>query len=104
MQELRSKATDKQFLRSIVANEYALPQEIDIFQFIRALLPNLGSSDGELRDDLSYIIIANLFDRQQLTGAQMETLLLDLIGPNHLFYHIGEAGSDTVFMRSFSNL
>jgi len=104
MQDLRSKATDKTFLRSLVANEYVLPLEIDSFQFVQALLPNLGSPDSELRDDLTYMIIANMLDQQQLKAAQVETLLLEILGPNYLFYRIGETGTNAVFMRSFSNL
>src|SRR6266702_7175370 len=104
MQDLRSKATNKEFLRSLVAKEYALPLEIDSFQFVQALLPNLGSPDSELRDDLTYMIIANMLDQQQLKAAQVETLLLEILGPNYLFYRIGETRTNAVFMRSFSNL
>jgi hypothetical protein len=61
-----------------------------------------------LRDNLTYSILAHAIidqdSQQKLTTSQVEDLLLTCIDEEHLFYHIGEAGTDTVFMRSFSLL
>ncbi len=105
MQDLATQAANKQFLRSIADNNNQIPDGIDNFAFARALLANLGSPDGELRDDLSYMILASgIIDQEKLTSEQMGELLTTVLDSNHLFYHIGETNTDSVFMRSFSNL
>ncbi|MBE3558269.1 MAG: DUF2785 domain-containing protein [Ktedonobacteraceae bacterium] len=105
MQRREDLATNKEFLRSIADNDYEIPAGIDHFTFAKALLENLASVDSELRDELSYMILASgIIDRQKLTIPQLEKLLESTLDENHLFYRIGEAGADSVFMRSFSNL
>src|SRR3989440_1697716 len=105
MQDLGSYATDKDVLRSIAGNDYSIPGALDSFAFARALLSNFASTDGELRDELSYMIFANgIIARQKLTPEQSEKLLTTALDNGHLFYRIGEFDTDSVFMRSFSNL
>lgn len=108
MHNLRELATSKDFLRTIVDDKAHLPKDIEPFAFLQALLPNLGSTDAELRDMLTYPVMAHLIldeqDQYHLTGAQLEELLLTCIDQNHLFYQIGENGTDSVFMRAFSSL
>lgn len=105
MQNISLYATDKGFLRSIAGNNYKIPGALDSFDFARALLANFASSDGELRDELSYMIFANgIIARQKLTPEQSEKLLSTALDNSHLFYRIGEFDTDSVFMRSFSNL
>src|SRR5437879_2883053 len=105
MQDLRNYATDKEFLRSIAGNNYKIPGALDSFAFARALLSNFSSTDGELRDELSYMIFANgIIAKQKLTSEQSEKLLSTALDNGHLFYRIGEFDTDSVFMRSFSNL
>jgi len=105
MQDLRSYASDKDFLRSIAGNDYKIPGALDSFAFARALLSNFASTDGELRDELSYMIFANgIIAKQKLTSEQSEKLLSTALDNGHLFYRIGEFDTDSVFMRSFSNL
>ncbi len=101
-------ATDKAFLRSIADDSYRIPQDIDPFAFSLALLQNFARLDAQLRDEFSYMILAHLIIDEEsahlLTAAQRETLLLTCVDANHLFYGVGEAGTDSVFMRSFSLL
>jgi hypothetical protein len=101
-------AADKQFLQAIVDNNNHIPDDIDYFLFLKALLQNFASTDPQLRDNLTYSILAHAIidqdSQQKLTTSQVEDLLLTCIDEEHLFYHIGEAGTDTVFMRSFSLL
>ncbi len=105
MQYTTEQAANKQFLRTIAENNYELPADIDSYDFARALLANLGSPDGELRDELSYMILASgIIDKGTLTPGHMAALLGTVLDANHLFYAIGEVGTDSVFMRSFSNL
>ncbi len=103
MQDLRSYATDKEFLRSIARNNYNIPVSLDSFAFASELLSNFSSTDGELRDELSYMIFANgIIARHTLTPEQSEKLLHTALDSEHLFYKIGEFDTDSVFMRSFS--
>src|SRR5882762_8354043 len=105
MQDMGSYATDKDFLRSIAGNDYTIPGALDSFAFARALLLNFASTDGELRDELSYMIFANgIIAKQKLTPEELEKLLITALDNGHLFYRIGEFDTDSVFMRSFSNL
>ncbi len=108
MRDINELASDKAYLRSIANNHYQLPEEIDLFAFLLALLPNFATTDAELRDELTYMILAHaIIDNEtagRLPANQREALLLTCIDHEHLFYHIGDASSDSVFMRSFSLL
>src|SRR6266581_3985254 len=105
MPNITQLATDKQFLQSIADNDHTIPDDIDRFAFIKAMLQNFQSPDGYLRDELTYVTIAqNIIHKQYLTPAQLEELRLTCLDQAHPFYHIGEVGTDTVFMRSFSIL
>lgn len=105
MQPGVEKATDKYFLQSIVENNCRLPDDINIFEFSKALLSNYYSTDAQLRDELSNSILFSLIvEQEKLTPVQLEDLLLICIDENHLLYRLGEAGTDSVFMRSFSAL
>jgi hypothetical protein len=105
MPDVRELAVSKQFLRSIAANNYEIPPQIDSFVFAYALLANLAATDDELRDELSYMLLASgIIDRHKLSVEQVEKILFLLLDKDHLFYCIGETGSDSVFMRSFSCL
>src|SRR5260370_5876604 len=103
MQTIEEMATNKEFLRSIADNGYVVPEGIDCFAFAKALLANLGSTDSELRDELSYLLLASgIIDKEKLTPLQLEVLLGMAIDKVHLFEHIRSVGTDEVFMRSFS--
>lgn len=105
MPDVRVLATDKQFLRSIAENNYEIPAGIDSFVLAYSLVANLASTDDELRDDLSYMLLASgIIDRHKLSVQQVEKLLFVLLDQDHLFYCIGETGTDSIFMRSFSCL
>ena len=101
-------ASDKAYLHSIANNHYQLPEDIDRFAFLQALLSNFVTTDAELRDELTYMILAHaIIDKEtasRLSAEQREALLLTSTDDAHLFYSIGEAGTDSVFMRSFSSL
>lgn len=107
-QSLTELATQKEFLQSLIADDYRLLADYDPYALLKAMLPALGSNDGYVRDKLAYSIIAHTiladFATYPLTGAQREELLLTCIDQDHLFYHIGEVGMDSVFMRTFSSL
>lgn len=108
MRDIHELASDKIYLRSIANNHYQLPEDIDRFAFLWALLQNFATADAELRDELTYMILAHaIIDNEtaaSLPASQREALLMACIDNEHLFYRIGEVGSDSVFMCSFSLL
>lgn len=105
MQQIGELAKDKDFLLSIIDNNYELPGDIDANAFAHALLPNFGSTDSELRDDLSYMVLARgIIDKQRLNPHELADILNIAIDEQHLFYRIGECNTDSIFLRSFSNL
>ena len=108
MLNINELASDKAYLHAIADNHYQLPEDIDLFAFLEALLQNFSTTDAELRDELTYMILAHaIIDEEtadRLPAEQREALLLACIDGAHLFYHIGEAETDSVFMRSFSLL
>ncbi len=107
-QNLTELATQKEFLQALIADNYRLLADYDPYILLKALLPALGSNDGYVRDKLAYPIMAQIiladFATSPLTSAQREGLLLTCIDQDHLFSHIGEVGTDSVFMRTFSSL
>jgi hypothetical protein len=68
------------------------------------MLAVIGSTDGELRDQLIYSSLVRWVDHGLLSLGQMEQLLAISLDDQHLFYRIGEEGSDAVFTRTFSAL
>lgn len=105
MLDIALQASDKEFLRSLVYNDYNFPADIDSFDFAIALLANLASPDAELRDELSYMLLAEgIIGKGKLAPEQEHALLSMAIDNEHLFFHIGESETDTIFLRSFSNL
>lgn len=68
------------------------------------MLANLGSPDGELRDELIYRLFVKLISGQHLDKNQLIHALNELITDRYLFALIDEEGSDAVFLRSFSTL
>jgi len=108
MSTINELAADKTYLHAIADNHYQLPEDIDLFAFLQALLQNFSTTDAELRDELTYMILAYAIINQEtadrLSARQREALLLICIDEAHLFYHVSEADTDRVFMRSFSLL
>jgi hypothetical protein len=94
---------DRDFWRAIAKNSYAVPQGEQLFPLVRELSSYLGSTDSELRDELSYNILESWIVKQgKLTSAEL--LFLAKEWQTNLQMGIGESGTDTVFKRSFSAL
>lgn len=95
----------KEELRKIVVNGYAVPEEVKEFTMVQKVVQVLGSTDPELRDDLGYDILQNwLVEQSRLTNEQLEDLLVYAISDEMLLKQVGESGTDSVFLRSFSSL
>ncbi len=53
-QNLTELATQKEFLQTLIADDYRLLADYDPYTLLKALLPALGLQDGYLRDKLAY--------------------------------------------------
>lgn len=94
---------DKQFWKSIADHQYQIPEGESSTSLLDDLTDHLGSPDPELRDDLVYGISAVWIYRDGLlAGDQLRTLARKC--ENNLTIGIGEQGTDTVLLRSFSAL
>jgi len=93
---------DIAFWKSIQANDFAIPASHTVAQLTPELLSYLGSPDPELRDDFTLPILAYWMYRGQYSAADQRKTIAGL-GEN-LARGIGEVGTDTVFLRSFSAL
>jgi len=98
-----SPGRDAAYWRAIVEKGTAVPDGEDPFELVVDLFGNLGSPDPVLRDDYGYGITANLVYRQRLFGAEQSAALIEHLLAN-LRVGIGERGTDSVLLRSFSAL
>ncbi|MEK3827097.1 DUF2785 domain-containing protein [Paenibacillus sp. FSL K6-1558] len=103
MNDLRAKLIMD--LQRIEAEDYHLREGEYLHDILPLMLRYIGDPHPELRDELIYptfynwIQTENLFSREELCN-----LLNTLIDEQHLFYHIGNVGDETVFTRTFSAL
>ncbi|VAW41802.1 FIG01226434: hypothetical protein [hydrothermal vent metagenome] len=94
----------KDQLYDIADNDFALPEQAKAMERTREMLPHLGSTDAELRDDLIYSTLATWILADKFEDDDLKELLSQLLTEEHLFFKLGESDSDSVFMRSFSML
>jgi hypothetical protein len=86
-----------------VEKEYAVPEGESAGALVRELSGYLGSPDPELRDEFGYgIPAAWIGEQQRLAPAELRDLIRRWT-PN-LKTGIGESGTDSVLLRSFSAL
>jgi hypothetical protein len=95
------EAVDRSFLRFLVENQ-ALPQGEWVRELTPELLSWLGSSDAELRDRFAYPILTAWIERGQYGPDELRGIAGQML--NDLGQGLGEAGTDSVFLRSFSAL
>ncbi|WDL97690.1 DUF2785 domain-containing protein [Alicyclobacillus sp. ALC3] len=94
-----------EILEQIMENDCLLPPGTDPLAFCLDLLENFDSTDARLRDELSYSLLARLLTEYRILRIQeREALLKVALDDQHLFYRIGESGTDSVLMRGFSIL
>jgi hypothetical protein len=94
---------DRKFWRAIANNRYSIPPGQQVLPLVRELSGYLGTPDPELRDDLAYTILdVWIVYRNQLTANELRSLKSDW--ESNLRAGIGETGTDSVLLRSFSAL
>lgn len=94
----------KKELELVSQNQYQLPTGVSTDQILESMLAHIGVIDSQLRDDLIYSTFAEWISQDRLTQAQIRLLMTRALDEDHLFYHLGELGSDSVFTRTFSVL
>lgn len=99
----QSSATHgREFWRSIVRNNCAVPEGESAFALARELSGLLGSPDPELRDNLAYVILATWIEQGKFSQPELLSLLDERRA--NLRSGLGESGTDSVLKRSFSAL
>jgi hypothetical protein len=93
---------DKRFWHRIIDANGALPPGNAIATLTAELTSYLGSTDGELRDDIAYRLLTQWILSGQYALGDLRVLMSGWL--NNLSVGIGEQDSDTVFLRSFSVL
>jgi len=96
------EAVDRGFLRFLVSAENALPQGEWVAELTPELLSWLGSVDNELRDEFAYPILAAWIERGEYTPDELRAMARRMVG--NLEVGLGEDGTDSVFLRTFSAL
>jgi hypothetical protein len=95
----------KQKLQALAKNEFRLSANEELAILIPDMLLHIGATDSLLRDDLIYTAFATwILEYNILSPEQLQGLLQQILGKQHMFHNIGENNTDTVFRRSFSVL
>ena len=94
-----------EFLKSIVENKFAVPDNYEVAELTLKLIENLGAVKWELRD-YSYMTLSawiwGWYDRTNYSDAEM--LELAEKAKRNIKIGLGEAENDGVFLRSYSIL
>jgi hypothetical protein len=93
---------ERAFWQSVAEAEYALPSGHALADLTEELLGYLGSTDAGLRDDVALTTLAAWIDAGHYTAAELRSIAARMA--RNLRQGLGESGSDTVFLRSFSAL
>jgi hypothetical protein len=94
---------DRAFWRSIVEHDYAVPGGASPADLVRELAALVGSPDRELRDAFGYEITARwICTKELIQPDDLRSLVREL--QSNLAVKIGETGTDSTLLRSFSAL
>jgi hypothetical protein len=88
---------------SALAKDCAVPPGETAFGLVKEAVSFLGSPDSDWRDDIGYNVVAScVYAKRTLKPEERRALVADLSA--NLRRGIGETGSDSVLLRSFSTL
>ncbi|HLG77180.1 MAG TPA: DUF2785 domain-containing protein [Ktedonobacteraceae bacterium] len=93
---------EKEFWRSIAANRFQVPSGFTVEQLTPELISKLGERDPELRDYYIYTTLEKWIGEGLYTPAQLRNMIAQLT--KNLRVGLGEQGTDSVLLRSFSAL
>lgn len=92
-------------LRRIAKNNYLLIEGESVEPYLDPMLKYIGDTDAELRDELIYETLSEwIGEKAYVTDDRLRQMLAVLLNNDHLLYHIGNDGDNSVFTRSFSAL
>jgi hypothetical protein len=95
----------KERLNQIAGDEFRVDNEGERFELALGMARFIGSPDPELRDGLIYQAFCFwILEHEAFTAVQLHQLFDLVVDENHLFYRLGEKGTDAVFTRTFSML
>lgn len=96
-------AHDKAYWQAIVANGFTPAADAPMPPLLRELSRYLGSADPELRDGIAYSVLTQwIYVKQDVPADLLRGLSAEWTA--NLSRGIGENGTDSVFLRSFSAL
>jgi hypothetical protein len=94
----------KRLLSAVKAGEQMVPAG-EAPRLARICLANIGAPDPELRDELIHGVLSGWIVREMyFSNEELLELLHTSLGERHLLFRLGEAGTDSVLVRSFSAL
>lgn len=94
----------KEKLIEIKKNDFKVPDDLNVLDFALNMMEYVGDTDSEMRDELIYETFCEWADENVFTVEQFKQILNVSLDDNHLFFKIGEQGTDSVFTRTFSAL
>lgn len=80
------------------------PRGILLSELVPVMMKYIGSTDAELRDHLIYGSLCRWTEQDRISADMMREIAAAALDDQHLFYKIGERGTDSVFTRTFSAL
>lgn len=93
---------DRTFWQSIADNDYAVPAGYSLEVLTTELLTQLGSTEQALREELVYPILDAWISRGYYSVDDLNNMAIQL--SSNLTNGLGEQGTDTVLLRSYSLL
>lgn len=93
----------KERLRMIKENQVQV-EDKEIHNLTFEMLPHLGSTDPELRDELIYSLLSQWIIHNRVGKNRMKEIVKQCLDEEYLLWKVGEIETDSVFMRSFSTL
>ena len=100
--ERASIARGKPFWQAL-AKDCAVPRGESAFALVREAVSSLGSPDTAWRDDVGYGVVAVcVYEKRALKPDERRALVAELVA--NLRRGVGESGTDSVLLRSFSAL
>jgi hypothetical protein len=93
MPDWNELATRKDFLRPLAENPGQLPADAEPFAFLKALLPNLGSTDAEPRDTLTSPSMLHILLDGQERDHLTPSLPTGALPARRYAWHISKSGS-----------
>ncbi|HOO33258.1 MAG TPA: DUF2785 domain-containing protein [Thermotogota bacterium] len=95
----------KKRLSELKEKKFKLETKDEANELIRPMFEFIGSTDPELRDHLIYVAFYSFIAKYRYFSKEtMKSHLKTALDNDHLFCGLGEKGTDTVFIRTFSAL